>query len=45
MNFETVIDGFLYSDNIEVIAEETVVADSDYAFSDHNPVKLTFRLR
>lgn len=43
VNFETVIDGFLYSDNIEVVREETV--DTGYAFSDHNPVKMSFRLR
>lgn len=42
VNFETVIDGFLYSDNIEVISEETV--DTQYAYSDHNPVKMTFKL-
>ncbi len=42
VNFETVIDGFLYSDNVEVIFEETI--DTGYAFSDHNPVKMTFRL-
>ncbi len=43
VNYETVVDGFLYSDNVELIAEETV--DTAYAFSDHNPVKLTFRLK
>lgn len=42
VNFETVIDGFLYSDNVEVIFEETI--DTGYAYSDHNPVKMTFRL-
>lgn len=42
VNFETVIDGFLYSDNVEVVTEETVY--SDYAYSDHNPVKMTFKL-
>ena len=41
VNFETVVDGFLYSDNVEVVSEETI--DTGYAFSDHNPVKLTFR--
>lgn len=43
VNYETVVDGFLYSDNVEVIAEETV--GGSYEFSDHNPVKLTFRLK
>ncbi len=43
VNFETVVDGFLYSDNVEVISEETV--DTGYAYSDHNPVKMVFRLK
>lgn len=42
VNYETVVDGFLYSDNVQVVSEETV--DIGYAFSDHNPVKMTFRL-
>ncbi len=42
VNYETVIDGFIVSDNIEVFTEGTV--DTDYAYSDHNPVKMTFRL-
>lgn len=43
VNYETVVDGFLYSDNVEIVSEETV--NTAYAFSDHNPVKLTFRLK
>ncbi len=43
VNYETVIDGFIVSDNIEVVEEETV--DTSYAYSDHNPVKMTFRLK
>lgn len=42
VNFETVIDGFLYSDNVEVIFEETI--DTGYAYSDHNPVIMKFKL-
>lgn len=43
VNFETVVDGFIYSDNVEVVSEETI--DTGYAFSDHNPVKMIFRLK
>lgn len=43
VNYSTVIDGFIVSDNIEVIAEGTV--DTDYAYSDHNPVQIRFRLK
>lgn len=42
VNYETVVDGFLYSDNVRIVSEETV--DIGYAFSDHNPVKMKFRL-
>ncbi|MGN0804683.1 MAG: endonuclease/exonuclease/phosphatase family protein [Candidatus Coproplasma sp.] len=43
VNYETVIDGFIVSDNIEVISESTI--DTQYAYSDHNPVKMTFKLK
>lgn len=43
VNYETVIDGFIVSDNIEVVSEGTV--DTGYAYSDHNPVKMTFKLK
>lgn len=43
VNYETVIDGFIVSDNIEVTEEGTV--DIAYAYSDHNPVKMTFKLK
>lgn len=36
------IDGFLISDNIELVSYSTV--DTQFAWSDHNPVQLTFRL-
>lgn len=41
--FETVIDGFLVSDTLEILAVETV--DLEFAHSDHHPVKLTVRIR
>lgn len=43
VNYVTVIDGFIVSDNVEVTENATV--DTEYAFSDHNPVKLTFKLK
>lgn len=43
VNYSTVIDGFLVSDNIEIIQKRTV--DTQYAYSDHNPVYLEFRLK
>jgi hypothetical protein len=42
-NFETVIDGFLVSDNIEVV--QTRGIDLGFENTDHNPVVLEFRLK
>ena len=41
VNFTTVVDGFLVSDNVEAAAENV---DTDFGYSDHNPVLLKFRL-
>lgn len=41
VNYTTVVDGFIVSDNVAASAENI---DADFAFSDHNPVALTFRL-
>lgn len=41
VNYTTVVDGFLVSDNIKAEAENI---DVDFAYSDHNPVKLKFEL-
>lgn len=41
-NFETVIDGFLVSPNIEIVDVKTI--DCGFKFTDHNPVKATFRV-
>lgn len=41
VNYTTVVDGFLVSDNIHAAAENI---DTDFKYSDHNPVKLTFEL-
>lgn len=42
VNYTTTVDGFIVSDNVLVTEVKTV--DTDYAYSDHNPVKLTFEL-
>lgn len=41
-NDRWVLDAFIYSDNVEVLEYETV--DLDFAYSDHNPVRMVFRL-
>lgn len=43
VNYCTVIDGFIVSDNVEVLSEGTV--DTQYRYSDHNPVQLKFKLK
>lgn len=42
-NDRWIMDAFIYSDNIECLSYETL--DLDFAFSDHNPVVMTFRLK
>lgn len=42
-NYTCVIDGFIVSDNVTV--EKTEIVDTDFAFSDHNPVEMTFRFK
>lgn len=42
-NFLSIIDGFLVSDNIEVLEVEGL--DLEFKYSDHNPVKLTFKFK
>ena len=39
-NFQITIDGFIVSDNVEVL--ESNVVDFQFAYSDHNPVQMTF---
>lgn len=41
-SFVLTVDGFLVSDNVAV--ESASVVDTGFAWSDHNPVTLTFRL-
>ena len=40
--FEVTLDGFIVSDNVEVISCEVI--DTGFAVTDHNPVRLAFRL-
>lgn len=41
-NFQVTLDGFLVSDNVKVISSNVV--DTQFKYSDHNPVQLDFRL-
>lgn len=42
-NFRAIIDGFIVSDNIEVI--ESKGMDLDFKYSDHNPLSLKFKIK
>ena len=42
-NFQITIDGFIVSDNVEVLQADVV--DYQFAYSDHNPVQMSFRLK
>lgn len=42
VNYSVVIDGFIVSDNVAASAANV---DTDFLYSDHNPVKLTFTLQ
>ena len=37
------IDGFIVSDNVEVVSSDVI--DMQFAYSDHNPVEMTFIMR
>lgn len=41
-SYQSIIDGFIVSDNIEAEAE---IINADYETSDHNPVKMKFKLK
>lgn len=41
--FVITIDGFLVTDNVKV--ESAEVIDTEFAYSDHNPVRMTFELK
>lgn len=42
-NFTIIVDGFLVTDNIEVVSVENI--NTEFVYSDHNPVVLEFRLK
>ena len=42
VTYRVTVDGFMVSDNVEATAENI---DTGFAYSDHNPVKLTFTLK
>ena len=42
VTYTTTVDGFIVSDNVNATAENI---DAGFAYSDHNPVKLTFSLK
>lgn len=42
VNFTVTVDGFLVTDNVEATAQNI---DADFAYSDHNPVLLSFKLK
>lgn len=41
-SYTVTLDGFIVSDNIEVISVENI--DTDFVYSDHNPATMKFRL-
>ena len=41
--FVVTVDGFMVTDNVEVLS--STVVDLGYAYSDHNPVNMEFRLK
>lgn len=43
VNYTVIIDGFIISDNIE--AQEVTNIDTQFAYSDHNPVVMKFKLK
>lgn len=46
VNYTVVIDGFIVSDNIEVISADVSVGDDNlFLHSDHNPVTMEFKLK
>ena len=42
-NFALIVDGFIVSDNVECVEVENI--QTGFEYSDHMPVKLTFRLK
>ena len=49
VTYSTVVDGFIVSDNIDVISVKNIVSingeDVNFMFSDHNPVDMKFKFK
>lgn len=49
VTFATVVDGFIISDNIELVEVKNIVEvdgeDTNFLYSDHNPVTMKFKLK
>ena len=49
VTYATVVDGFIISDNIELISVENIISldgvDVNFLYSDHNPVNMRFKLK
>ena len=49
VTYATVVDGFVISDNIELINVENIISingiDTNFMYSDHNPVTMKFKLK
>ena len=42
VNYTVVVDGFIVSDNVQIVKIENI--DTDFEYSDHNPATLQFKL-
>ena len=42
VNYTVVVDGFIVSDNVQIVKSENI--DTDFEYSDHNPATLQFKL-
>ena len=42
VDYTVIVDGFIVSDNVKAVSE---VINNEFAYSDHQPVKMTFELK
>ena len=49
VTFATVVDGFIISDNVEIVSVKNITKvdgeDTNFLYSDHNPVNMKFKLK
>ena len=49
VTYATVVDGFIISSNVEMISVENIISvngvDTNFVYSDHNPVEMKFKLK